>query len=94
MWYVYILKSIHNKTFYIGFTANPAKRIAEHNAGQSFHTKKYLPWKTVYLEGYANYNDARDRERKLKQYGKVYAQLKRRINRSISGAVSAPKVRG
>ena len=53
------------------------------NLGLSRFTKKYLPWKLVYLEGYADIEDARDREKKLKQFGKVYAQLKRRIERSL-----------
>ena len=50
-----------------------------------------MPWELVYCEGYANIQDAKDRERKLKQFGKVYSQLKRRIMRSLQ---SAQKVRG
>lgn len=83
MYYVYIIKSVKFDEIYIGSTPNVVKRLADHNNGLSRHTKKYLPWKIVYLEGYADKNEALDREIKLKQFGKVYSQLKRRIRRSL-----------
>lgn len=83
MYYTYIAKSQKQWSFYIGFTVNPMKRLQEHNTGKQIATKRYLPWRIVYLEGYSNKEDAIDRERKLKQFGKVYSQLKRRINRSL-----------
>ena len=82
MYYVYIMKSV-NRELYIGRTTSPVKRLQQHNAGGSPSTKRYLPWKVLYLEGYADLDDARDRETKLKQFGKVYSQLKRRIGRSL-----------
>lgn len=83
MYYVYILKSEVRKLLYIGFTDNFNRRLQEHNDGKSFTTKKYRPWELVYLEGYRCKEDATDREKKLKQFGKVYSQLKRRIRSSI-----------
>jgi len=83
MHYVYIIKSKKYGVLYIGYTVNLVKRLNEHNLGLSKYTKKYLPWKLVYLEGCANERDAKDREEKLKQFGKVYSQLKRRIKRSL-----------
>ncbi|OGL65798.1 hypothetical protein A3F52_03705 [Candidatus Uhrbacteria bacterium RIFCSPHIGHO2_12_FULL_47_11] len=92
MYWVYILRSIiYRRALYIGYTTDLSARIEEHNNGKSFHTRKYMPWELVYCEGYANIQDAKDRERKLKQFGKVYSQLKRRIMRSLQ---SAQKVRG
>ena len=91
MYYVYILKSKIRRLLYIGYTDNFNKRLQEHNKGESFTTKKYRPWELVYLEGYRSREDAKDRERKLKQFGKVYSQLKRRIRRSLDGDI---KVRG
>lgn len=79
MHYVYVIKSTKSDLLYIGYTANLVKRLKEHNSGLSSHTKKYMPWKIVYFEGYANETIAKDREKKLKQFGKVYSQLKRRI---------------
>ena len=45
----------------------------------------------VYVEGYFLKEDALYREKNLKHFGKVYAQLKRRIKNSLD---SAEKVRG
>lgn len=67
------------------------KRLAEHNTGKSRATTRYKPWFFVYIEGYFSKDDALHRERNLKYFGKVYAQLKRRIKNSLQGA---EKVRG
>ncbi len=83
MYWVYIIKSKSYNQLYIGYTKDLTKRLKEHNSGKSLATKKYIPWKAVYLEGYANEGDAKDRETKIKQFGKVYSQLKRRIKRSL-----------
>lgn len=83
MHYVYILKSKKFDVLYIGLTNDLTKRLKEHNSGLSKFTRKYRPWGLVYLEGYADLEDAKDREKKLKQFGRVYAQLKRRIERSL-----------
>ena len=83
MYYVYVLKSKSCDATYIGFTTNPVRRLEEHNSSKSPATKRYLPWKIVYLEGYADRENAIDREKKLKQFGRVYSQLKRRVRRSL-----------
>ncbi len=83
MYFVYILKSSQNGTLYIGFTENITRRLREHNDGISPSTKRYIPWKLVYCEIYSNREDAKEREKKIKQFGKVYTQLKRRISRSL-----------
>ena len=83
MYWAYIIKSERYQQFYIGYTKNINQRLKSHNLGLSPYTKKYLPWKLVYIEGYANENDARDREIKLKQFGRVYTNLKKRIKRSL-----------
>jgi len=84
MYYVYIIKSRkYDDKLYIGYTSNIIKRLKEHNSGKVFSTKRYLPWKVVYLEGYAHEDDAKEREKQLKSFGKVYKQLKRRIKHSL-----------
>ena len=83
MYFLYIIKSLKNKSLYIGYTENLNKRLKEHNNNLSFTTKKHSPWELVYYEGYKNQKDALDREKKIKQFGRVYSQLKRRINNSL-----------
>ena len=83
MFYVYLLKTEKSGKLYIGRTTNLFKRIREHNLGLVKSTKAFNPWKLVYYESYYSSQDAEDRESKLKQFGKVYSQLKRRIHRSI-----------
>jgi putative endonuclease len=50
MHYVYILQSLTDQSFYIGYTTNPDGRLEEHNSGKSPYTSKKTPWIRVYLE--------------------------------------------
>ncbi len=55
MKYVYLLQSIsHPGQRYIGMTDDFDRRLIEHNAGESFHTKKYKPWKYVVVVKFEN----------------------------------------
>lgn len=91
MHFVYILKSDPRGTLYIGITSDLRQRLAQHLARIPGYTKKFSPWRLAYFEGYADEDEARHRERTLKQFGRVYSQLKRRITKSIA---HAEKVRG
>ncbi len=66
--YVYILQSEKDGSYYKGYTDNPALRLTRHNNGESTYTRTKLPWKIVYLEIYANKTEALKRERALKKY--------------------------
>lgn len=66
MHYVYVLHSISDGGFYIGYSANLRKRFAQHIAGSAVATSYRGPWKLVYYEGYLNQKDALGRERYLK----------------------------
>ena len=85
MHYVYLLKSAKNNWIYIGFTSNLRRRIEEHNLGKDYSTRKYLPIDLVYYEAYRSENDAKNREKCLKQHGNALRLLKRRIKNSLSG---------
>ena len=90
MFWVYILRSInYRRAIYIGYTTDLSARLNEHNNGKSLHTKKYRPWELVYCEGYANEQDAKEREKSLKQFGRVYSRLKIRIKRSLQSEIKA-----
>ncbi|MBA3046994.1 GIY-YIG nuclease family protein [Patescibacteria group bacterium] len=89
MHYVYILKSLKDLKLYIGYTNNLVQRLKKHNNGEVVSTKHRRPLVIVYCEAYRTEKEARERERQLKQYGKAYAQLKRRIGRSINSVNTA-----
>jgi predicted GIY-YIG superfamily endonuclease len=55
------------------------QRFTAHNAGESLHTKRYVPWELVYYEAYISRKLARNREAKLKHHGKGFSELKKRI---------------
>lgn len=60
--YVYVLFSLKDKEFYIGYTQDLRKRIKEHNAKTNFSTKSRLPLILVYAEACLNKEDAKRRE--------------------------------
>jgi putative endonuclease len=69
MYYVYILKSLINKTYYIGQTKNLKVRIEQHNsAKKNGYTKRFAPYVLVYKEEFDNRTDAIKRERLIKSY--------------------------
>ena len=47
MHYVYLLQSEGGeKQRYVGVTSDLKQRLAKHNAGESPHTSKFMPWKS------------------------------------------------
>ncbi len=64
---VYIIQSLKDHSFYIGYSANIEERILKHNAGNSRYTSKKIPWKLVYTEEFTSKSDALKRERFLKK---------------------------
>lgn len=73
MHYVYVLKSLKDNKFYIGYTNDLRKRIELHNAGRVESTKLRKPFDLVYYEASQNREDALKREKYLKTtYGHRY----------------------
>ncbi len=66
MFYTYILKSEKNGRFYTGYTNDLRKRLIQHNKGQSYYTKRDIPYLLIYYEACLNEDDARSREIYLK----------------------------
>lgn len=89
MFYVYVLKSLHDTKCYIGFTNDLKKRFVEHNEGKSKSTQNQLPFDLVYYESYKHQDDAIKREKSLKHFGQSYRQLKNRIGRSLEEIYNA-----
>jgi putative endonuclease len=66
MYYVYLLRSVTDDGFYIGYSTDLRKRLLEHKRGASFATRYRGPWKLIYYEAYIEREDAEGRERYLK----------------------------
>jgi putative endonuclease len=83
MFYVYVLKSAKDNNLYIGSTNNLGRRLLEHNNGEVQSTKSRVPFELRYYESYSVEEEARHRESALKDDGRVLAQLKKRIYKSL-----------
>ena len=82
--YVYVLRSLRDKQFYVGLTRNLSARLQAHNNGLVNSTKKRIPFELVYWEGCRDESDAAQREKYLKTaWGKRY--IKTRIRRYLTG---------
>ena len=66
MWYLYILKSLEKRWYYVGSTNRLEERIKEHNTGKVTSTKSYKPLILVYKKEFDSEEEARGRERELK----------------------------
>ncbi len=66
MYYDYLLRSVTDDGFYIGYSTDLRKRLLEHKRGASFATRYRGPWKLIYYEAYTEREDAEGRERYLK----------------------------
>ena len=65
--YVYILRCADD-TLYTGYTTDPERRVAEHNAGQGAkYTRGRTPVERVHLESFTSQSKAMQREYAIKQ---------------------------
>ncbi|MBX2910048.1 MAG: GIY-YIG nuclease family protein [Chitinophagales bacterium] len=71
-YYVYIIQSEFDGTFYKGSSENPVQRLAQHNEGQTPSTRHKRPWKLLYVEELSSKTDMLIREKKLKRGNKDY----------------------
>ena len=61
-YYVYVLFSLKDKKFYVGFTVDLKNRLSEHAKGEVKSTKNRLPFKLIHYEYLINIKDAKARE--------------------------------
>ena len=71
-YYVYIIQSEVDGSFYKGFTTDYLKRLAAHNAGLSTYTSRKIPWKLMYVEELPSKKEALQRELMLKRQNSQY----------------------
>ncbi len=67
MYYVYLLESEVDGSFYIGYTSNVKNRLWEHNFGRTRFTKLRRPWRLIYQEEFDTRGEAIKREKYLKK---------------------------
>jgi len=74
--YAYTLRSEKDPDrFYIGLTADPERRLREHNEGKSTHTNKHCPWSLILFHWFDNEEKARAFESHLKSgSGRAFAK--------------------
>ena len=65
--YVYILKSLKDDTYYKGSSENYLKRFEDHNAGMREYTSFKTPWELFYVEELTDKRSMLVREKKLKR---------------------------
>ena len=82
--YVYIIQSQIDGSYYIGSTQDIVERLERHNQGRSKYTKTKRPWKLVYSEEHPNRSVAVKREKEIKnRKKKIYIDTLVRTSRQI-----------
>ena len=84
MYYTYVLQSLKDGNFYIGFIEDLKLRFEQHDKGMVESTRNRRPFKLIYYEACMNREDALRREKYFKTYhGKMF--LKRRLKSYLTG---------
>ena len=78
-YYVYLIQSIKDSIYYIGYSDNLNQRLKEHNQGKTKSIKHKVPFKLIYFEGYLNKTTARKREIRLKKNSFEKEKLLKRL---------------
>jgi putative endonuclease len=83
MFYVYLIQSEVDSSFYIGYTSNLELRLKQHNNGETIYSSRIKPWFLVYSEVFENKTLALKRERFLKKQKNrdFYYQLIKSLDR-------------
>ena len=76
--YVYIIQSHIDKSYYKGSSEDPLRRLMQHNNSESRYTSAKIPWKIVYAEICADKREALIREKAMKKYG--HERIEKLIN--------------
>ena len=82
-YYVYILVSLQDGGFYIGFTTDLRHRLLKHAKGEVTATKFRTPFKLIHYESFLDREDALAREEFLKS-GFGRKNLKAMLKRTLS----------
>ena len=84
MFYTYVLQSLNDMKFYVGYTTDLKLRLEKHTKGFVESIRDRRPMKLVYYEACLSQADAPKREKYFKTYhGKMF--LKRRLKSYLTG---------
>ena len=83
MYFVYVLLSLQDHKFYIGFSKDIKKRLKDHNSGRNTSTKARRPFELIYYEAHYAKEDALRRERYFKT-GKGKSTLKQVVRTALA----------
>ena len=61
-YYAYVLRSLKDGLFYIGYSDNLKTRVYDHNMGKNISTKNRRPLELIFYEAFPNKFDALRRE--------------------------------
>ena len=78
MYYVYIIQSKKDNSYYTGSTSDLKNRIKEHNQGRASYTSTKMGYGLVWYCGFNNKKKALDFEKYLKQ-GSGFAFARKRL---------------
>jgi len=67
MYFVYIIQSEVDESYYIGSSENVKSRIWEHNFGRTGYTKNKRPWVLKYERSFVTKTEALVEEKRLKR---------------------------
>lgn len=81
---MYVLYSLKDHQFYIGYTTDLARRFEEHSQGQSKTTAPRRPLRLIFCEFYIAEEDAKRREKYFKT-----SQGKRTLKLMLTETLSA-----
>ena len=79
MYYIYVLQSLEDDTYYVGYTRAVRKRLRMHNTGKVRYTKGHLPYKLIYTEECKTMKDAKAREITIKSLKNIKYFLKKQM---------------
>ena len=87
MYYVYLLQSNKDNSFYIGYTKDLRKRFSQHNNGLSKATKYKRPYRLLFYEAFLSSRDAKQREKYLKS-GWGFRSIKKLLRQTLQGEIA------